>query len=285
LKNAFLISTALALVAVAPVPVMAQQSRPATPVPYEGPAENSLIGISLFDNGQKLLARWGSPEQIIPLSVSGVGGGGGGGGAAPAPGGGPGGLPPSGGAGRRANGGDEVDAARPTLPGILGDPFGEDNFQKARASDAIGSGGGGAPVAPRGGPGPIGPGGGGAVAAGGGAPAGGGAGPSGTSTYTRWVYNKDDSKYAFVLDQNNRIIQIEALGIKNSRVRTRKGVSFGSTFAQVMKSYNSPEQYEFGGGNLVMKYLVKYRVVFRLAKLDAKKPHVVTGIVIAAGKD
>lgn len=279
---------ALALVVVAPVPVSAQQTRPATPVPYRGPAENSLIGISLFDSGLKLLARWGSPEQIIPLAVSGISGSAGGGGGAVAGGGGGGGLPPGynrpgGGPGNvapgRGRGGDDADAIRQGIPGIIGDPFSEDNYQAKRPvgggeSGPIRSSGttssAGAPGAPA--PGGV----------GGGAPA---AGPSGTSTYTRWVYNKDNSKYAFVLDQNNRIVQIEALGIKNSRVRTRKGVTFGTTFAQVMNSYNAPEQYEFGGGNLVMKYLVKYRVVFRLAKLDAKKPHQVTGIVIAAGKD
>lgn len=272
-----MISAALALVVVAPAPVSAQQTRPATPVPYRGPAENSLIGISLFDSGLKLLSRWGSPEQIIPLAVSGISGGGGGG-AAPAPGGrgGPG-LPPSGAGRGGGRGGDDVDAIQP-IPGVIGDPFGEDNFQRRalQGGEAARPNAGNPAGLPPSGVAPTG---------GGGAAAPAAAGPSGSSTYTRWIYNKDNSKYAFVLDQNNRIVQIEALGIKNSRIRTRKGVTFGSTFAQVMNAYNAPEQYEFGGGNLVMKYLVKYRVVFRLAKLDAKKPHQVTGIVVAAGKD
>ncbi|MES1228173.1 MAG: hypothetical protein ABUL72_05840, partial [Armatimonadota bacterium] len=159
--------------------------------------------------------------------------------------------------------------------GLIGDPFGINDtmMQNLRRPVSAGSGATAPPPAT----------GGGGPAAGGGGGGGGAAAPSGTATYTRWVYNKDNSKYAFVLDQNNRIIQIEALGIRNSKIRTKKGVTFGSSFAQIMNRYNIPEQYEFGGGNLVMKYLVKYRVVFRLAKLDAKKPHVVTGIVIAAG--
>ena len=111
------------------------------------------------------------------------------------------------------------------------------------------------------------------------------AGPSGTSTYTRWVYNRDSSRYAFVLDQYNRVVQIEVMGIRNTKVRTKRGITFGSSFGQIINRYNSPDTYEIGGNNMVLRYLENDRVAFRLAKLDPKKPHVVTGIVVAAGHD
>jgi hypothetical protein len=51
-----------------------------------------------------------------------------------------------------------------------------------------------------------------------------------------------------------------------------------------VKSYSQPDAYEIGGENLMVKYLVHSNVAFRLSRLGAKKPQVVTGIVVAAGK-
>lgn len=92
------------------------------------------------------------------------------------------------------------------------------------------------------------------------------------------------SRYAFILDKFNRVIQIEAIGIKDPRVSTRRGIRFGSSFSSLIRSYNAPDGYEIAGNNLVVRYLVFDRVAFRLQKLDPRKPHVVTGIVVAAGK-
>lgn len=136
--------------------------------------------------------------------------------------------------------------------------------------DSVGRG---APGGPGGGPG------------GNGGGAGGGTATSGD--FTRWVYTKSGSKFGFVLDKFNRVVQIEAIGLQNSRVRTRRGIGFGSTFSQVMKAYgvsSAPDGYETAGDQVTVKWLTRQRVAFRLTKLGAKQAHVVTGIVVAAGK-
>lgn len=103
-------------------------------------------------------------------------------------------------------------------------------------------------------------------------------------TFTRWVYNRDGSKYAFIIDKLGHVVQIEAIGIDNGKVKTKRGLGFGSTFADLIKGYHQPDGYEIGGDNLMVKYLVHDNVAFRLSRLATKKPQVVTGIVVAAGK-
>ena len=103
-------------------------------------------------------------------------------------------------------------------------------------------------------------------------------------TFTRWVYNKGTSRYAFVLDKFNRVVQIEAFGLWDTRVKTKRGAKFGSSFGTLIKKYNAPDGYELNGDTIVMRYLTRDRVAFRLQKTDPKKGHMVTGIVVAAGK-
>jgi len=117
---------------------------------------------------------------------------------------------------------------------------------------------------------------------GGGAPA-----PAGTGervTYTRWVYNRGGSKYGFIIDKANRVVQIEAVGLQNNKVKTKQGLGFGATFAQIIKKYGDPDGYEIAGDNVMVKYLTRKKVAFRLSRLGEKKPQVVTGIVVAAAK-
>ena len=94
---------------------------------------------------------------------------------------------------------------------------------------------GGGPGGPPGGP--SGPG----MGPGGGVP---NAGGGGRILYTRWVYTRNGSKYGFVLDKSNRVVQIEAIGLTNAKVKTSRGIGFGSTFAQLIKKYNAPDGYE-----------------------------------------
>ncbi len=251
----------------------AQDKAPAPPE-HKGTAETSLIGVSLYDSGTKLITKFGSPDEIQPLTI-GASSTAAGGGASGAPSGG-GRFGPSGaGAGQRGGGGGG--GAATEAKQMIGDPFdtGMSNYQAVGGKIPAGAG------PPGGGP-SIGGGGGGAKMG----------GPSGGTTqgsasfveFTRWVYNRGASKYAFVLDKFSRVVQIEAIGMMDSRVKTRRGVGFGTTFGNVIKKYSAPDGYEINGDNIVMRYLTRDRVAFRLQRLDPKKPQVVTGIVIAAGK-
>ncbi|MCX7800429.1 MAG: hypothetical protein N2109_08825 [Fimbriimonadales bacterium] len=101
---------------------------------------------------------------------------------------------------------------------------------------------------------------------------------------TRWVYKRNGTRFGFIIDHSNRIVQIEAIALSNPGLRTRRGVTFGATFADIMRKYGAPDAYEIGGNTIVMRYLVKHKVAFRLNRLGVDKPHQVTGIVVAAGK-
>lgn len=103
-------------------------------------------------------------------------------------------------------------------------------------------------------------------------------------TLTRWVYNRPTGRYGFVFDKFNRVVQIEALGSRDSRVRTRKGVTYGATVQQLIQKYGAPDAYEIGGQHIILRYLVKDRVAFRLSRLKPKDKHRVTGVVVAAAK-
>lgn len=275
-----LIGTTVAVMALGSAMVIAQNQ---TPQARKGTAENRLVGISLYDTGAKVVSTYGSPDDILALSPGGTAAAGGGGGAA---GGGRG----AGGGGGASNGG--AVAAPPSSDigdggaiALIGDPFGANTEwrQQGRGGGSVGApvGAGEGPGGDEGGRGGA-PGGRGPAGAGGGAAGGGG--NSGKVIFTRWVYKRSGSQYAFVLDKFNRVIQIEAIGMKNSNVKTRRGVTFGSSFSTLIKAYNAPDSYEVNGDNLVVRFLVRDRVAFRLNRLVKDKPQVVTGIVVAAGK-
>ena len=105
-------------------------------------------------------------------------------------------------------------------------------------------------------------------------------------TFTRWIYNRNGSKYGFILDKFSRVVQIEAIGLSIPKARTTRGIGFGSSFAQIIKAYRgfSPDGYEINGNTIVVRFLSRHRVAYRLTRLGQNKPHVVTGIVVAAGK-
>lgn len=246
-------------------------------------AEVSLVGIKLYDTGLRVVSLYGTPDAVEAVNAGGAAiGPGGGGPGAGGPGAGRGGFTPPGRGGGPGNGSGAagVDFATPfdfsndMLPTTLnlqgkGGPMMPGS---APGPSSAGTGGGpgvGSPVGPGGGPGM------------GGA---GGTGGGGRILYTRWIYNRNGSKYGFVLDKSNRVVQIEAIGLSNPKVKTKRGVTFGSTFAQLIKKYNAPDGYEINGENVVVRFLVKNKVAFRLSRLGPNKPQVVTGIVVAAGK-
>ena len=238
--------------------------------------ESGLVGIKLYDSGTRVISIYGNPTEILPVSFGGgtigPGGGGGAGGGRP---GGPG-APMGGGPGLGGPG----SASASHGPGD-GFGFGTQILMQGgkmgpggASSDlgAPGQGGGDADGGMPRSPG-MGPGGGGM---------GGGSGSK--LLYTRWVYKRGPSKYGFIMDKFNRVVQCEAIGMNDGRVRTSKGIKFGSTFGEVIKRYQTPDGYEINGDNIVVRYLVRNKVAFRLSRLGEKKPHVVTGIVVAGGK-
>lgn len=271
----------------------AQNDPRLAPQARKGSAETSLIGISLYDTGLKVINKYGSPDSIEPISIATEGAEQGGGGGRGGPGGGGGGGSTGGGgmspqAGNQPQynpGGslplmiaiDEDDV----MPGFGGDPFMlRQNSASATPAVAPDAGGGG-----RGGDtGRGGRGGGGASAPTGGRGGGGGGGATERVTVTRWVYNRGAHRYGFILDKFNRVIQIEAVGMPTKSVGTKRGVMLGCPFSQLIKLYGAPDGYEISGDNLVVRYLVLDRVAFKLQRLKAGEKQKVTGIVVAAGK-
>lgn len=280
----------IALSAVTLVAVVDAQRKPAArPAGVQvNRAENSLVGVKLMDPGVKLINMFGSPDEIQPISfgagpsttsnVSGQRGGGQAGGRVPGGGGAPGG----------GGGGGAAMQAEWNLPGIIGNPF-DEPLQNRQLGIAPGDEPQGGPGSRPSAAGAAGPGGGGrgvpsAAGAGPGGGGGGGAASGERVIYTRWVYRRGGGRYAFVLDKFNKVVQIEAIGLNDAKVKTRRGIGLGSTFGELIKKYSAPDAYEIGGDQLMIRYLVKDKVAFRLSRTEANKPHRVTGIVVAAGK-
>lgn len=250
--------------------------------------ETGLLGIKLFDSGLRVLTVYGNPDTITSVGGGTTSASGGGQSGPPGGFGGPGGQKGGGGGGGPV--GAESFTPGSFVPGAFDGPL----FDKQGASPP--PGGGRPPSAAgqaggRSGPpsaaGQAGPGG--APSAAGASGAGGaGGGATEVAALTRWTYLKSGCKYGFVIDKFDRVIQIEAIGLQNQRVKTRRGIGFGSSFTSVMKAYASsqvdPDGYDINGNNFTIRFLTRQRVAFRLTQLSTKKAHVVTGIVVAAGK-
>jgi hypothetical protein len=280
---------------------------------HKSGSETGLVGITLYDSGVKLISKFGSPDEIEAVSLGGTGGGAGGagggaGGAAGFPGsgggGGSAGAPPLGGGRRPAPGAGPgaptADFTGPVDPSFdFADAFlgqGPKGFGGAgvpQGPPPVGGGGQGRTNGPPAGFGGAGvPGAPGGFGGGKNGPAGGAGGSDTRTVFTRWIYKRDNSKYGFVLDKFNRIVQIEAIGLSNPKVYTKRGIRFGNQFGTIIKKYaknpdgaaNQPDGYEINGNTVVVRYLVKNKVAFKLSRLGKDKPYVVTGIVVAAGK-
>jgi hypothetical protein len=250
-------------------------------------AERGLIGVNLYDSGKKVVSLYGSPDDIQAVSL------GGGTTSAPGGGGGPGFGGAGGGRGFPGGPGGPGGGGRGGAPAGADwtDPYGFPDHLMLQGPPGFPPSGGAAPMGgPSGPPGgfpggrPGGPGGFPGGAPGGGGAPGLGGGATETTQYTRWVYNRGGSKYGFIIDNQGRVVQIEAIGLQNNRVKTRRGLGFGATFAQIIKTYGTPDGYEVGADSILVKYLVNKKVAFRLTRLREKQPHVVTGVVVAAGK-
>lgn len=263
------------------------------PVGAQKPSgETRLVGVSLYDSGLKLIKMFGSPIEIQAVTLGGGGGGMGGGGGAGVPGGRGGGAAAGGGGGAAAEAqlwmdpfgpeallqlGEEEGRGRNRSGGQMGPPSG---MNIPRGPGQVGGGPGGAPYGPGAAPGGFG-----APGGAGGAPRGMGSATSTESaTFTRWVYKRPTSRYAFILDKFNRVVQIEVIGLNDPKCRTKRGIGLGATFGQIMSKYSRPDGYDISGDNMVIRFLVRDKVAFRLSRLEPNKPHRVTGVVVAAGK-
>lgn len=228
-------------------------------------AETGLIGVKLYDTGIDIVNKFGSPDEIQDVATGAggaIGPAGAGGGAAGGRGGG---------GGNRGGGGASA-AADWMTPELDWNPI------NVQGPPSIGGTGGSGVTTPQGG-------GGGAQGGGGGRAGGGGAaGADARVVYTRWVYRRGNSRYAFVLNRYNQVIQIEAIGSNDPKVATSRGVRYGTQFAEIIKKYGAPDGYEINGNTLVLRYLVKNKVAFRMNRLQTDGKHVVTGVVVAAGK-
>lgn len=221
--------------------------------------ENRLANIRLYDTGMDVVRKLGSPNEVLAINItyteSGGGGGNAGGGGRTSPFAGP----PGGG------GGSANFVVPPlSMDQTLGPPKGQD-------------------PTPAGGPQPMSMGGGGGPRAAGG---GGGGSQGATDTqFVRWVYRRGaGGSVNVVLNNHNRVVQIEAIGVTNSSIRTSKGVTLGSSMATVMRLYQNPDSYEVGGNYFMMRFLQNHRVAFRFTRENANTPYRVTGIVVSAGK-
>ena len=237
--------------------------------------ENKLVGIALYATGIDVVRKFGSPDQILALGGGGTGqiGPAGAGGGPTGANAGPGGAPAQGGGGAGGAGATGIDNLR-------GKDWGTTEFflQGGRGREDLENAGltGGAP---QGGPGP------GAQGPGGGGGAGAPAAIAGSRLlFTRGVYKRGNSRFAFILDKFNHVIQIEAIGTADSRVYTNRGIRYGSQVKDIILRYGAPDAYEIQGDQIVMRYLINSHVAFRLNRLQTDRPHVVTGIVVAAGK-
>lgn len=120
-----------------------------------------------------------------------------------------------------------------------------------------------------------------------GGPGGGGGGSTAATEtqFVRWVYRRGaGGSVNVVLNNHNKVVQIEAIGVSNGNVRTSKGATLGSSMATIMRLYQTPDSYEVGGNYFMVRFLQKHRVAFRLTREHDKAPYRVTGIVVSAGK-
>lgn len=246
--NIWVRTTVFSVAAIAAASALAQETR--------------LAGIRLYDSGVDVVNKLGSPNDVIAINVTFTEAGGGGGNN-------------SGGGGRTG--------------GFASPPGGSSNFAVPPVSfnQTLGPPKGGTGGGPQGEPTPIGMGSGGS--GGGPRPIGGGGGGGSTAatetTFVRWVYRRGSGgSVNVVLNNHNKVVQIEAIGVSNANVRTSKGVTLGSSMATVMKKYQTPDSYEVGGNYFMVRFLNKHRVAFRLTRENAQQPYRVTGIVVSAGK-
>lgn len=210
-------------------------------------AERSLAGIKIFSTSRPVLAKYGSPTQVIVGRPS---------------------LTPTNGSGVGAQSGQS--GAPSMAPGAL-PGFGAAPSELGGGAPGFGGGppstGGGFPGAGGGFPG-----------AGGGFPGGpggyggsGGLGQNGAAGAqvdprageVTWIYDRPGgSDLEFTFSSDGRVVQIRATGYQGP-VKTTKGVALGAKYGAVIGKYGFPEMQEQNGGVLTARYTERSHAAFQ----------------------
>lgn len=194
-------------------------------------AERSLAGIKIFSTSRPILAKYGSPTQVIVGRPS---------------------LTPTGGA--AAGGGQSGSSGMPSIaPGAL-PGFG------AAPSEISGGGFGGAGGAGGfGGQSSQGQGGQGGYGQGGAA----GAAADPTNGESTWIYDRPGgSDLEFTFSSDGRVVQIRATGYQGP-VKTTRGVGLGAKYGTVVGKYGFPEAQEQDGSVLTARYTERSHAAFQ----------------------
>ncbi len=189
-------------------------------------AERSLAGIKIFSTPRPVLAKYGSPSQVIVGRPS---------------------LTPTNGAAAGVQSGQS--GAPSMAPGAL-PGFGAAPPELGGGGPGLGGGLPGAPGS-NGGPGGL------TQNGAGGAQADPSAGES------TWIYDRPGgSDLEFTFSSDGRVVQIRATGYQGS-VRTAKGVGLGAKYGAVMGKYGYPETQEQTGGVLTARYTERAHAAFQ----------------------
>ncbi len=187
-------------------------------------AERSLAGIKIFSTTRPVLAKYGSPTQVIVGRPS---------------------LTPTNGAAAGLQGG--LGGAPSLAPGAL-PGFGA--APPELGGGGPGFGGGGLPGMP-GGPGGLGQNG------------AGGAQIDPNAGESTWIYDRPGgSDLEFTFSSDGRVVQIRATGYQGP-VRTAKGVGLGAKYGAVMGKYGYPEAQEQTGSVLTARYTERAHAAFQ----------------------
>ena len=237
--------------------------------------ERALAGVPIFAPMSQVTHKFGNPSRILvggaAPTASGAGASAGGGGGYPGGGGGY----PGGGGGYPGGGGGGM-AGAGLLPGFAGVPTGGNGSLGASFGGGYPGGGGGYP----GGGGGY-PGGGGGYPGGGGGYPGGGGGTDATGgalpvkQAVTLIYDRAmGGDIEFTISPDQRVVQIRETGYKGA-YGTARGIKLGTTYAQVIAHYGSPENTFLTGPILNIDYKDTLHCGFQF--LDQR----LVGIVVA----
>jgi hypothetical protein len=105
------------------------------------------------------------------------------------------------------------------------------------------------------------------------------------ATVTTWVYDypkgKKDRELRLTINTQGIVVEIEARSAQWKGVKTSRGITFGSTYRDIIAKYGFPDSQEQQGTSLLLKYRQKYQLVFTLVPPVLGVPATVAGINIA----